>query len=347
MKKRTLILILWVFVQSIGYTQTSVPLGFCTFSFDASDTTDYTNIEKFLGKYKAKLSASQQTSIINEFKTQICVNINPAYTGWHNYKHLADALGVVTPKEEIEGWVTKIKKEMSEGEASMIIDRIIKDENIYQHTGFNEKAMVLDFDQNQTPDVICIPQVHFGPSIGYEVFAKKDGRWQSVFDYSGSFEGLEKTDNQIVIRYLVTIIEPTETEILLSVVLEKKDSNWVLKDLLKQYYASQTKKPAKFLTKFESFTAKSSTILRTHPLIKDTGMAGQSAMISAEMTKTLVGNQVGVFPKGSKALVLAKEKGWAFVAFLPNSKPQKNSLEHGMDRESNINPYYCGWIQVK
>ncbi|MCU0436806.1 MAG: hypothetical protein MUC49_02765 [Raineya sp.] len=346
MKKRTLLFMIWIFVQSIGYAQNSVPLGFCTFHFADTTNHDYTNIEKFLGKYKAKLSASENEALVNEFKTQICANINPAYTGWHNYKHLADALGVVTSKTEKEAWAAKVKKEMGEGESSYITNKIMSDENIYQHTGFNEKAMVLDFDQNQTPDIICIPQVHFGPSIGYEVFAKKDNKWQSVFDYSGSFEGLEKTENQIVIRYLITLIEPTETEILFSVVLEKKDNNWVFKDFLKQYYASQTKKPVKFLPKFESFTAKSNTILRTHPLIKDTGMAGHSAMISAEMTKTIVGNQVGVFPKDSKALIMAKEKGWAFVAFLPNSKPTKNSLEHGMDRESKISPYYCGWIQM-
>jgi hypothetical protein len=348
-KQRTLLFILWIFLYGITLAQNPASLGFHTFSFDASDTTnhDYTNITKILGKYQATLSAVQKETLIQEFKNQVCINKKPIYAGWHNYKHLADALGVSTSRKEREEWLVRAKKEMSEGELAFLTESINSDKNIYQHTGYEEKALVIDFDKNQTPDMICIPQVHFGPSIGYELFVKKNNHWQSVFDYSGSFEALEQTENLVVIRYLVTIIEPTETEILLNVILEKKGNQWVLKDFLKQYYASQTQKPSKFLDNFEPFATKSNTILRTHPTVRDTGMAGHSAMMSAEMTKTLVGNQVGVFPKGSKALIMAKEKGWAFVAFLPNSKSLKNSLEHGIDRESKMKPYYCGWIQLK
>jgi len=348
MRKGTLLLIVWIWCQGIVHAQTPVPLGFCSFSFDASDTThhDNTNIEKFLGKSKVQL-LSQKEAFLKEFKTQVCLNTNPSYKGWHDYKHLADVLGVSITKEDKNEWLAKIKKEVGAGELEYFEKQIMDDQNIYQHTGFDEKAVVIDFDQNQTPDLVCIPQVHFGPSIGYEVFALKGKSWQSIFDYSGSFEGFEKSDSQIIIRYLVTIIEPSETEILLSVVLEKKESKWVLKHYLKQYYASQTQKPAKFLTEFTPFSTKASTILRTHPHIKDKGSSGHSVMISAEQTKTIVGNQVAIMNSGSKGLVLAKEKGWSFVAFVPNTKVSKTSLEHGMDMDSKEKPYLCGWIQMK
>jgi hypothetical protein len=327
-------------VYSIGYTQTTVPLGFCKHSTVIYPDTiyhDYNNIKRFLGKYEAKLTHFQKKTLVKEFKNQACWNTSPTNMGWRNYKQLLDLWGIWISQKEIEIWDEKFRKESNDTVFYYSDEISVNNTRTYQ---FFEKPMVVDFDQNQDADVICIPQDHFGPASGYEIYAKKDGRWQSIADYSGSFEGLEKTENQIVIRYLVHDIN-SNAQIFLSIVLERKNNDWVFKDFLKQCYAYQTQKPFKLLNQFELIIAQSSTILRTHPHLKKMGLVENQLS-----TPTLTGNQVGIFPKGSKALIMAKENNWAFVAFLPNSNPEKISFEYETDNNSEKKPYYCGWIQL-
>jgi hypothetical protein len=343
---RRIFLLVYIFLHSISYAQTSVPLGLCPSSYPNPNTEnqDYNNIKRFLSKYEAKLSVFQKEALAKEFKTQVFWNIQPTYRGWHDYKKLLDLFGILMSQKEKEEWVTKAKKEMDKQEKTDDLERefhytqeAILEDHSYQF-GMVEKVLVVDFDQNQEADVMCVPQDHFGPASGYEIYAKKNGRWQSVTDYAGSFEGLKTSENQIIIRYFVEDTN-ANVQVFLSVVLSKKGNSWELKDLLKQYYAFQTKKPLQFLRKFELFTTQSTTVLRTHPIIKDTG-------VMTEKTPTLIGNQVGIFPKGSEGLILAKENNWAFVAFLPTSNPEKTSFEYESDINSEVKPYHCGWIQL-
>ncbi|KOY86580.1 hypothetical protein AD998_10875 [bacterium 336/3] len=338
MHKKNLFWRIWLFVYSIGYAQTSVPLGFCNHSTVIYPDTiyqDYNNIKRFLGKYEAKLSHFQKKALVKEFKNQACWNTTPAYMGLRNYQQLLELWGIWMSQKEIEIWNEKLRKESNDTVFHYSDEIIVNHTPAYQ---FLEKPMVVDFDQNQEADVICIPQDLFGPASGYEIYAKKNGRWQSIANYAGSFEGVKKTENQIVIRYLVGYAN-SNAQIFLSIVLKKKGHDWVLEDFLEQYYAFQTQKPPKFLNQFENFIAKSRTILRTHTFVKDTGVVD-------EKTPTLIGNQVGIFPKGSKALILAKEKDWAFVAFLPISKPEKIIFEYDSQQYNEAKPYYCGWIQL-
>jgi len=346
MVKKSLLAIIWMFVWSTGYAQISTPLGFCNHSTVIYPDTihqDYNNIKRFLGKYEAKLSFFQQKALAQEFKTQVCWGITPTRLGWANYKQLLDLFGILIAHNEKEAWITKAREEIgkredmddAQREFGYIQEAIENEEPAYE---FLERPMVLDFDKNQVADVICIPQAHFGPASGFEIYAKKKGRWQSVADYSGSFEGFKKTENQIVIRYLVADVN-SNAQVLANVVLEKKENDWAFKDCLKQLYAYQTQEPPKLLHQFEALTVKSNTIIRTHPFVKNTGMVD-------EKTPTLAGNQVAVFPKGSQALILAKLNDWAFVAFLPSSNPEKTSFEYESDPNSDIKPYYCGWIAL-
>jgi hypothetical protein len=215
----------------------------------------------------------------------------------------------------------------------------------------------LDFDGDKRIDLLIFNQAYFGPSLGL-VFYGWDGKaYTYLFDCSGAIAGIERLGNKLYIRYLVTIIDPAETEILASIAYDFKTKTCMLDSKL--YYAQKTRFP-KVLGRPEPFSLNAPTVLRVDPKIDNKpNQKDANGYFNFETTLTLYGNAVAEYPISAGGYVLAAENNWAFVAFDTTIGPTDNSLHHGMepgtyDKETAaftpiIMPcqYFCGWIETK
>ena len=215
----------------------------------------------------------------------------------------------------------------------------------------------LDFDGDKKIDLLVFNQAYFGTSLGL-VFYGWDGKaYTYLFDCSGAIVVIERLGNKLCIRYLVTIIDPAETEILASISYDFKTKACMLDSKL--YYAQKTRFP-KVLGRPEPFSLNAPAVLRVDPKIDDKpNQKNANGYYNFETTLTLYGNAVAEYPKSARGYVLAVENDWAFVAFDTKIAPTDNSLHHGMepiiyDKKTQVSTpiimpcqYYCGWIETK
>jgi hypothetical protein len=218
----------------------------------------------------------------------------------------------------------------------------------------------LDFNSDQVTDMILFNQVYFGPSPGLVFYGRQGDLYKYLFDCSGGIYSFEKKNNKIYLRFVVYIIESSETEILANMVFDLNTGNAGIES--KIYYASQTEIPEKQDAP-ASFVVSDSVYLRTAPKKNDKinkdALFYDGKYIYAQETGTLFGNVVAVFPENAGGYVLASTKKWAFVIFDSKTPFLRSSLYHGLDnnyydrdRQVTIQcvipmQYWCGWIEKK
>ncbi|MCX6560500.1 MAG: hypothetical protein NTZ26_08285 [Candidatus Aminicenantes bacterium] len=215
----------------------------------------------------------------------------------------------------------------------------------------------LDFDGDKSIDLVIFNQVFFGPSQGLVFCGRSGGAFSYLFDCSGAIAKIERIGDKLYVRYVVTIIEPSETEILAGIAYDFKTKACSLDSKL--YYAQQTRFP-KALGRPEPFETSTAVTLRFSPTVDDKeNLKNANGYFDYTTTRTLRGNAVAEFPKSAGGFVLARENGWAFVAFGIKVMPAETSLHHGMEPGrfdkaaqkwvpiDSPRQYYCGWIDSR
>lgn len=305
------------------------------------ESAERTAFDKQRKGFELTLTQAQKKNIMTDF-SQIISN-------WYDYRRFANTLGIDMTAQDRAFW---IKKYEEKGEADYWREEINKF-TLTTEIDENDKVLIFDFNKDKNPDLVAIPETYFGPSLGYKFYARQNGKWQYTFDNSGEIVRITQQGKETIVHFLVTIIESTETDILINLRLNPTNQTW---QLTKQYYASQTEFPTqKPLTQLK-FSLKTATALRYSPQIDDKPIADTLAY--QETTRTLRGNVVADFEAGAKGYILAQKNDWAMVAFLPTSSPIAVSLRHGMDDSyfdekgemhsgPRIKPYHCGWILMK
>jgi hypothetical protein len=206
-----------------------------------------------------------------------------------------------------------------------------------------------DFDKDGKPDMFSFPKVYFGPSLGLAFYGRVNGKFQYLFDNSGWIAEIKDNKDRILMRYVMPIIDVSETYILHNIVYDKKTHTLSIDS--KVFYAQQTKIP-KIQDVPVAFKTNDSVYLRYSPVINDSvNKDEQSYWLTG--TRMLFGNVDAVYPKESSGYIFYKDKDWAFVAFNPESEFIRSSLKHGMDEfvpnyfsKKYVKPYLCGWIPV-
>ncbi len=216
---------------------------------------------------------------------------------------------------------------------------------------------LLDFNGDKVIDLVLVLNVYFGPTYGYYFYFRHQGKFKYAFDNSGDFELIRHEGKRTILQYAIPIIDTPETQIVQTFVYDHRRQTYEASPKL--YYASQTKIPSPLMRRPRLLSLRKASPLRHSPKVDNTPAkklkVGEYHDYKA--TKTLWGNVVAKYGKGAKAYLLAKRKGWAFVAFLPNSKLIKTSLRHGMDEGYDsktgkplppaISPYICGWLPLR
>ena len=213
----------------------------------------------------------------------------------------------------------------------------------------------LDLDGDQRIDLLVFNQVYFGPSPGLVFYGWNGSAYTYLFDCSGAIGQLERIGDKLYFRFVVTIIDPPEAEILASITYDFKTKTCALESKL--YYAQKTQLPKSF-NQPQPFALESAAVLRTDPKKNDTPLKTNADGISDyETTRTLYGNAVAELPPATRGFVLARDGHWAFVACSTKVLPTRHSLHHGMEPTipdpKNQDPaplylpcqYFCGWIK--
>jgi hypothetical protein len=198
-------------------------------------------------------------------------------------------------------------------------------------------------------DLILIPRMYFGPSPGLRFFGREGDHFVYLGEHSGDIRRIDEDRTAIVLRFMVNILDPSETGIVFNFRFDRRGRSWTI---TKQYYAQQTEIPVRLSAATASQTVRESE-LRTGPHVDD-GLP-RTDHDQDVVTTTLKGNIVARFPEGAACLVLAAKGEWAFVAFTPASAPRESSLYHDLDHTleqtrkelgvSPLRPYLCGWIR--
>lgn len=216
---------------------------------------------------------------------------------------------------------------------------------------------VLDFNQDQVADLVLVLNTYFGPTPGYYFYFNHQGKFKYVYDNSGQFEMIRRNAKRTILQYAIPIIDTPEAQIIQTFVYYHHNQTYEASP--KTYYASQTILPKKLMVKPKLVRLRKAISVRYSPKVDDTPAKKlkKGEYHEYKATQTLWGNVVARYDKGAKAYMLAQRKGWAFVAFLPNSKLIKTSLRHGMDEgydektnkitPPDIKPYICGWVSVE
>jgi hypothetical protein len=317
------------------------------FSFDKkSDTLKYTKADKQLAKFEWKGTPQQKTALFNNFSQNLDNGIDIYILAYIlNQKVLAD-----TRQELAKHFLNKgdtitadeFQQYVHIGDDIQQLGRVSEMKSISEFC----KPIFCDFDANGSADLIALPAVYFGPSSGYHFFAKRNNRWQMIFQKMGVINDFQQKGKEFWIHFVTGVIDPSETLIYHTIHLNLNKDTFTY---YKSYTSTQTEIPTQKL--FKDFLTTQETelcVLPTHNLPKpseDEWLAG---------SKTLKENVVAIFPKGSKGYILATKEDWNFVLFLPESLPTACSLRHGMDTEYNkdfeevgpkIKPYLAGWIK--
>jgi hypothetical protein len=214
----------------------------------------------------------------------------------------------------------------------------------------------LDLDQDKTIDIILMSQVYFGPSPGLVFYGLSEGRYRYLYDCSGILFSIEKNEQHTYLRFSVTIIDPSECNILSSIKYDHLKKNACLES--KIYLAQQTSIP-KALKPLQLFETLDSVYLRWAPKINNTEveLSSDGYPVDISSTRCLMGNVVAVFPRSATGYVLSTKGKWAFVVFNGNTKHLRCSLQHGLDDQYydlegkwHIRPhpaqYWCGWVET-
>jgi hypothetical protein len=236
-------------------------------------------------------------------------------------------------------------------------DDFFSDEWTEDQAGATYDFRCLDLDADKRIDLIVFSQVYFGPSPGLVFYGWNGTAYAYLFDCSGAIGRIERLGDRLYFRYVVTIIDPSETEILASIAYDFKSKTCALESKL--YYAQKTRFP-KALRRPEPFKLSAAAVLRVDPKIDNTeNKKDANGYYNYETTRTLYGNAVAEMPRSAGGFILAREGAWAYAAFSTKVMPADHSLHHGMEpgtydeKTSVFTPtampcqYFCGWIENK
>lgn len=211
-----------------------------------------------------------------------------------------------------------------------------------------------DVDRDGTVDLVAFPQIMYGPSNGWIVFAAAGGKLQRLFAISGDWADVRAAGGTAALRFEANVLGPGEARF--STTLRFANGAW--EPPIKSYLASQTKVPAP-RPPYASFTTRGATTLRAAPAVDDkpNPSVDDAGEEDEYRSATLRGNVVATYAAGARGTVLASEGEWRYVAFEPATRPSETSLSHGMDaiesddeeaeRPANqlrSEAWLCGWI---
>ena len=192
---------------------------------------------------------------------------------------------------------------------------------------FYTNLFFLDLDKDTQADIIMIPQIYFGPSLGFFIFGKDGDGYKYLYDNSGFFQQIKKEKEVFILQFQVLIIDNIEPQIIQNIVYSTKDKSY--RTGAKLYYATQTALP-KIAKKIKGFELKEKTELRFSPMTDDKVIEEKDDYYLTE-SKTIKGNVIAIFKTKSGGFILAEKGDWAFVVFRPDSNLEESSLAHGMD----------------
>jgi hypothetical protein len=210
---------------------------------------------------------------------------------------------------------------------------------------------VLDLDGDGRADLLLIPYMYFGPSAGVKFYGRDQARFVYLGEQTGDIRRIDTPPGRVVFRYVVNILDSTETGMILNYGWDRATRTWTV---TKQYYAQQTEIPGRFQAPQAVKTAREA-VLRTGPRADD----GPPRTEHDEniVTTTLQGNIVARLAGNVKGFVYAVREGWAFAAFASDPPPLESSLYHDLDnsldadRKANgaplLKPYLCGWVRTE
>ncbi|MBU1240692.1 hypothetical protein KKF84_19380 [Myxococcota bacterium] len=208
--------------------------------------------------------------------------------------------------------------------------------------------LLLDFDQNGTPELVGAPATFFGPSPGYVFLLLRGGRYHHIIDGGGDLIDVRVTATHVFMTYTIHTIDSLEAEVH-QVFMARRDKEEV-ETSFKFYWATGTQCPA--LSTPSPFTSIKSLTLRTgnteHP-------APQKPDSEHVVSKTLRDNIIATYKAGVPGFILHRTKGWAFGCLKGQGYLLRSSLYHGMDDSrfaeegkeavyGNGKPWICGWF---
>jgi hypothetical protein len=331
--------ILLLLFLSFGAKAQQKPL----FAFDGEKVGERNaSINAEVKKYIIKINASQQEEVLSNLLHE---EVNPMHY-LHFVQRFYNAFDEVKRKkfnELFPDWAIADPEEITKNEWSS------ENGGYYPFCG-------LDFNADGKADLFLIPEVFFGPSPGLVIYGYQKGKIVLFSNIAGDIVSFKKRGDDIILQYGAILIEQTETEILQTIIYNAKAKSCSLDS--KIYYATQTKFPEK-LGKPRLFKTIDSVALRYDKTLNDT-IYTEEQYNDYELnmgSKTLRGNVVAVYPKNAKAYLLAEDKDYAFVAFLPESSFLALSLRHGMEYfyfeddklidEPKPKPYILGWVEKR
>ena len=208
-----------------------------------------------------------------------------------------------------------------------------------------EETLLFDFDDDKSWDLLLVKGTYFGPSPGFQFYANTQNGPEFICENAGDIWKIKKSSQNIVFYYSLPIIDAGESQVLYIIDLAYPKQTYSFKKL---YYAQQTVLPPKLKSKPKTRKLTQRTALRFSPQNQNEGnwediIEDENYMLS----KCIKGNIVAYYETNASYWVLAKERNWQFVAFLPTSQPSENALSHGMEnwKTQHLQAYVCGWIE--
>jgi hypothetical protein len=211
------------------------------------------------------------------------------------------------------------------------------------------RVRVLDWSASGQADLVLIPDVYYGPSNGFKFYGRRGDHIEYLGEHSGDIRRIDENPSKVLLRLLVSILDPSETGVLLNIRFDRRQPSWAM---TREYYAQQTEIPARPGAPRAMKTLRAAE-LRTGPRADD-----GPAHIGTDdhfQTTTLKGNIVARIPTSAAGFVYALSGEWAFAAFGPGMTPLETSLYHDLDHTldmkraargaSPIPTYLCGWVR--
>jgi hypothetical protein len=338
----------------LGWVLNSFAQTVPSFAFPQSprnDTTYQTQADEHLFKYRLPLSPTKRKRLLQELRDSQIKLID--------YFELAKLLEIPIELDEKQKILHHLQAEKDsfnlETWQEFLNDPNQKSVDYSVGNVVEERFYpIFDFNRDGKVDMIIFPQVYFGPSLGYKMYARQGNKFEYVFDNSGNFSEVKVGKNQTILRFQVMIIESSETEISQTIIFDHLRNQCTAQPKL--YYATQTKLPKQLTTPI-LVSLKQASELRFSPQINNTPLDTTETVFDT-LTRVLKGNIVAEYRANDQAYQLATEGEWALVAFLPRNPPIRTSLRHGLDdsyyddkgnliQKSRIQPYLVGWVRKK
>ncbi|MCU0444747.1 MAG: caleosin family protein [Microscillaceae bacterium] len=307
-----------------------------------------TQADKLLLKYRLPLTPTKRKELLRDLHDS-SINLN-------DYLYLAKLLEIPIENDEKKQILNRLIAQKDTNNLERFREFLTQTNQPYlayslideQKTKFHP---VFDFNTDGKADMLIFPEGYFGPSMGYKIYAREGDKFKYVFDNSGNFVEVKAGKNKTRLRFSVTQIEPSETQISQTIIFDHLQNQCTAQPKL--YYATQTKIPPQLANPL-AVSLLQTTELRFSPTIDNTPR--DTTNIYDTLTTVLRGNVVAEYRAGVRAYLLAKEGDWAFVAFAPDTPPAQSSLKHGLDSgyydekgnfipQNRIKPYLAGWVK--